>query len=181
MNRRVPTEMRPEILIIQKLPDAVKAGRWGVSATMSLGFTPLHFLIGDLYRRYDQSPDQEVGDLRELYDKTAAEGVVYLDYLAPPLILVKQTKNPDEITKLARQLVRVADENRLEDLVLDHYRMLGFSRFVNPALALPMLRGIKTTPTVSLQRIHIFADQSWPHEGKNHAWDWRDLLQRSLL
>ena len=86
--------MRPEILIIQKLPDAVKAGRWGVSATMSLGFTPLHFLIGDLYRRYDQSPDQGVGDLGELYDKTAAEGVVYLDYLAPPLNFGQEAEKP---------------------------------------------------------------------------------------
>ena len=94
-------------------------------------------------------------------------------------MLVKKTNRPEEITKLARQLVRIADQNRLEDLVLDHYRMLNFSKYVNPALALPMLEGIRTTPTVSLQRVNIFADPD-TDQGKNHAWDWRDLLRKSL-
>jgi hypothetical protein len=139
--------MRPEILIIQKVPDAVRTRKWGVSATMSLGFSPLSFLIDDLYAGPLYSPDHEIGDL---YSKVRSEGVVYLNHLNPPLMLVKKTGNPDEITQLTRQLVRIADQNRLEDLVLDHYRMLNFSKYVNPALALPMLQGIQTTPTVSL-------------------------------
>ena len=143
---------------------------------MSHGFSPLSFLIGDLYGSSISSPDQGVDDL---CSRVSSEGVIFLRHLNPPLMLVKKTNRPEEITKLARQLVRIADQNRLEDLVLDHYRMLNFSKYVNPALALPMLEGIRTTPTVSLQRVNIFADPD-TDQGKNHAWDWRDLLRKSL-
>ena len=168
--------MRPEICIIQKVPDAVRTRKWGVSATMSLGFSPLSFLIGDLYGGSISSPDQGVDDL---YPRVSSEGVILLSHLNPSLILVRKTNSPEEITKLARQLVRIADQNRLEDLVLDHYRMLNFSKYVNPALALPMLHGIQTTPTVSLKRIYIFADQGGPHDRKNHAKNWQSLLEAS--
>jgi hypothetical protein len=144
---------------------------------MSLGFSPLSFLIGDLYRGSIGSPDQGVDDL---YPRVSSEGVIFLSHLNPPLMLVKKTNSPGEITQFARQLVRIADQNGIEDLVLDHYRMLNFSKYVNPALALPMLQGIRTTPTVSLQRVHVFADQD-TYGGKNHVHDWRDLLRRSLL
>ena len=168
--------MRPEIRIIQKVPDAVRTRKWGVSATMSLGFSPLNFLIDDLYGGSLCSPDQQIGDL---FSMVRSEGVVYLNHLKPPLILVKKTGEPGEITQLARQLVRMADQNGIEDLVLDHYRMLNFSKYVNPALALPMLQGIRTTPTASLQRVHVFADQD-TYGGKNHVHDWRKILHASI-
>ncbi len=168
--------MRPEIRIIQKVPDDVRTRKWGVSATMSLGFSPLSFLIGDLYGGSISSPDQWVDDL---YPRVSSEGVIFLSQLNPPLMLVRKTNSPEEITKLARQLVRIADQNRLEDLVLDHYRMLNFSKYVSPALALPMLNGIRTTPTVSLKRVYIFADQD-TYGGKNHVHDWRKILHASI-
>ncbi len=169
--------MYPEIFVVRTVSDAIRKRRWAVSATMSVGFSPLNFLIDDLYGGSLCSPDQQIGDL---FSMVRSEGVVYLNHLKPPLILVKKTGEPGEITQLARQLVRMADQNGIEDLVLDHYRMLNFSKYVNPALALPMLQGIRTTPTASLQRVHVFADQD-TYGGKNHVHDWRDLLRRSLL
>jgi hypothetical protein len=169
--------MYPEIFVVRTVSDAIRRRRWAVSATMSVGFSPLKFLIDDLYGGSICSTNQQIGDLLSM---VCSEGVVYLNHLKPPLILVKKTGEPVEITQLARQLVRIVDQNGIEDLVLDHYRMLNFSKYVNPALALPMLQGIKTTPTVSLKRVHIFADPDTYH-GKNHAWDWRNLLRRSLL
>ncbi len=166
--------MRPEIHVIQRLPDAIRGRKWGVSATMSHGFSPLHFLVGDLYGGSMNLSYDEY----ELHKTVCADGLAYLGHLNPPLILVKKTNEAQEITKLARQLVRVADQNQLEDLVLDHYRMLGFSKYVNPALALPMLQGAETTPTVSLQRIYIFADPN-TYGGKNHLRDWQRILQDS--
>ena len=174
--------MKPEILITTKLSNAVKVKRWGISATLTFGFAPLKFLIDDLYYGTIAPPHQEVSSSYEidLYHRVESEGLIYIEHLNPPLILVKKTKDPEEILKLSQQLVRIADQHRLEDLVLDHYRDLGFSKRVNPTLALPLLRGIQTTPTVSLERVHIISDKGFPHEEeKNHTSDWHELLRQS--
>ena len=168
--------MRPEIQIITRLPDAVRARKWGVSATLAFGFCPLNFLIDDLYGGSLNLGGQKYEDLVQ---EVNSEGLASLDHKDPPLFLVKKTKDASEITQLARKLVRFADQCLLEDLVLDHYRMLGFSKSVNPELTLPLLQGLRTTPTVTLKRVHIFADQD-TYGGKNHTRDWTKILDKSI-
>ena len=139
--------------------------KWGVSATMSLGFSPLSFLIGDLYGGSISSPEPK--GLMIYTQRVSSEGVILLSHLNPSLMLVRKTNSPEEITKLARQPSSYCGSEPVRGFSLRSLPDAQLQQVCESSTGTSNAAWGSNYAYSLTQADYIFADQGGPHDRKN--------------